>query len=172
MPMAPHGAADLIGNIRVLCRALRPDGFVVWTRAAFSRGYADMLSAAVDMALTLPAGGLPGALLQFDERLAADEPDLVITKRQWSAFYGTELDLQLRRRRIETLVVAGAMTNFGVESTARDGWQSNYAVVVAEDACSSVDADMHRFAISSILPRVARVRSTAEIIASLPPAAD
>ena len=56
------------------------------------------------------------------------------------------------------------MTNFGVESTARDAWQHNYATVVAEDACSSLRADMHRFAVEAILPRVARVRATTAIV--------
>ena len=167
MPIAPHSAVDIVERIKPLIRALRPDGFVVWTRAAFSEGYADMLQTPVDMELKVPARGLPPELLQFDERLNSDGPDLVITKRQWSAFYGTELDLQLRRRRIAALIVAGVMTNFGVESTARDGWQNNYSVLVAEDGCSSIDAEMHRFSTSRIIPRVARVRGTAEIIQAL-----
>jgi len=167
MPIAPHAAPDIIGRIETLIRALRPDGFVVWTRAAFSSGYADMLKMPVDIELKVPAGGLPPDLLEFDARLNSDAPDLVITKRQWSAFYGTELDLQLRRRRVDTLIVAGVMTNFGVESTVRDGWQNNYAMLVAEDACSSIDAEMHQFATTRILPRVARVRTTAEITRSL-----
>jgi nicotinamidase-related amidase len=126
----------------------------------------------VDLELKVPAGGLSPEALQFDERLAGDEPDLVITKRQWSAFYGTELDLQLRRRRIDTLILAGVMTNFGVESTARDAWQSNYSVLIAEDACSSLDAEMHYFSIARILPRITRLRSTAEIIRGLSRSAD
>jgi nicotinamidase-related amidase len=37
-----------------------------------------------------------------------------------SAAYGTELDLQLPRRGIENVIIGGVMTNFGVESTARN----------------------------------------------------
>jgi nicotinamidase-related amidase len=59
------------------------------------------------------------------------------------------------------------MTNFGVESTARDAWQHSYSVIIAEDASSSINADMHRFSIERILPRVARVRATADILSSL-----
>ena len=77
----------------------------------------------------------------------------------------SELDLQLRRRGINTIVLAGIATNFGVESTARDAWFQNYSVVIAEDAASSLDAELHRFSIEKILPRLARVRSTAEIVA-------
>jgi len=91
----------------------------------------------------------------------------VIVKRSWSAFYGTELDLQLRRRGIDTVIITGVATNFGVESTARDAWHHNYAVVIAEDACASRDEAMHHFAINSILPRISRVRSTIDILSGL-----
>jgi nicotinamidase-related amidase len=94
-------------------------------------------------------------------------PHLVVTKRHWGAFYGTELDLQLRRRGIDTIVLGGIATNMGVESTAREAWQHNYAVVIAEDATTTLDAAMHEFAIGKIFPRIARVRSTAEIVAAL-----
>jgi nicotinamidase-related amidase len=65
-------------------------------------------------------------------------------------------------------VLAGVATNFGVESTAREAWQHNYAVVVAEDAVTSVGEDLHKFAIDKVLPRIARVRTTAEIVGALP----
>ena len=93
-----------------------------------------------------------------------------ITKRQQGAFHGTELDLQLRRRGVTTIVLAGIATNFGVEQTAREAYQHGYAVVIAEDACTSVGPDLHRFAIERILPRIARVRSSDEILAALPAA--
>nr|WP_081578307.1 isochorismatase family protein [Singulisphaera acidiphila] len=45
-----------------------------------------------------------------------------MTKQQWGAFYGTVLDLQLRRRCARTIVLGEVATNFGVESTAHDAW--------------------------------------------------
>ena len=56
---------------------------------------------------------------EFVSELTPTPSDVVITKRQWGAFYGTELDLQLRRRKIDTIVLCGISTDFGVESTAR-----------------------------------------------------
>ena len=62
----------------------------------------------------------------------------VITKRQqWGAFYGTELDLQLRRRGIDTILLAGISTNVGVESTARDSYERGYQQVFVEDAMAA-----------------------------------
>jgi nicotinamidase-related amidase len=117
--------------------------------------------------MALPPGGLPPDWAEFAPGIADLPADVVIAKRQWGAFHGTELDLQLRRRGIATVILAGVATNFGVESTAREAWQNNYAVIVAEDACASVSAEHHAFSIGKILPRVARVRSTAEILAAL-----
>ncbi len=170
MPLMPHPASTVVGNASRLAMSLKSaGGTIIMTRAAFSADYIDALRQPVDIALTLPEGGLPPEALAFSKEFAV-EPDVVITKRQWSAFHGTELDLQLRRRGISTIILGGVMTNFGVESTARDAWQHSYSVIVAEDASSSINADMHRFSIGKILPRVARVRSTTDILASLPAA--
>ncbi|MFC5081703.1 hydrolase [Microvirga arabica] len=167
MPIAPHPASAVVGNASRLARSLKASGgTIIVTRADFSAGYADALRQPVDIPLPLPEGGLPHEAVALSQAFDI-EPDAVITKRQWSAFHGTELDLQLRRRGISTMILGGVMTNFGVESTARDAWQHSYSVIIAEDASSSINADMHRFSIERILPRVARVRATADILSSL-----
>ena len=89
--------------------------------------------------------------------------DICITKRQWGAFYGTELDLQLRRRGVRTIVLGGIATNIGVESTARDAWERGYAIILAEDATSGQSAELHKFAIENIFPRISRVTKSTEI---------
>ena len=121
MPISPHPADQVVANVVSLAKAVRSAGGVVClTRAAFSPGYADMLRVPVDIALPVPEGGISPQALAFRPEVEALQADIVLTQRQWSAFYGTELDLQLRRRGIGTIVIAGVMTNFGVESTARD----------------------------------------------------
>ena len=56
----------------------------------------------------------------------------MITKRQWGAFYGTELDLQLRRRGVDTLVLFGISANIAIESTAREAYERGYSQVLVE----------------------------------------
>jgi nicotinamidase-related amidase len=169
MPLAPHGAAQIVQNAARLGLHFDEVGaLVVLVHAAFSPGAADRLSQAVDAPPSAPPGGLPADWTDFAPEIAALSAGFVITKRQWGAFFGTELDLQLRRRGVATIVLAGVATNFGVEQTAREAWQLNYAVIVAEDASTSLGEEMHRFSIDKILPRIARVRSTAEIIGALP----
>lgn len=168
MKLAPHDAAQIVANSARLGRRFGEAGAtLVLVHVAFSNSYADKLNQPVDAPMQVPPGGLPAEWSEFPPEIASLQAEFVITKRQWSAFYGTELDLQLRRRGITTIVLGGIATNFGVESTAREAWQHNYAVIVAEDATTSLGADLHQFSVEKILPRVARVRSTAEIIAAL-----
>ena len=168
MAMAPHAPETLIANAAALASRFAEAGAtVVQVRVDFAPDLADLPQSAVDVPLAIPPGGPPVGFAEPPPELAALAPDVRITKHQWSAFYGTELDLQLRRRGIATVVLAGLMANFGVESTARDAWQHHYAVVVAEDATSAPRADMHSFAITRTLPRVGRVRTTEAILAGL-----
>lgn len=168
MPLVPHPATEVVQNAIRLSTAIRAGGgLVALVRVEFSPGYPDQLKTPVDESFKLPEGGIPKEALAYNSDIEAAGADIVITKRQWSAFYGTELDLQLRRRGIDTVIIGGVATNFGVESTARDAWQHNYAVVIAEDSCSGMDETMHRFSIGKILPRISRVRSTAQIQAAL-----
>ena len=97
----------------------------------------------------------------------AQASDLHITKRQWGAFYGTELDLQLRRRGIRTIVLAGISTNVGVESTARDAYERGYHQVFVSDAMASPSAEAHANTLKFTFPRIGLTRSTAEVVAAL-----
>ena len=65
------------------------------------------------------------------------------------------------------MVLGGIATNFGVESTARAGWELGYSMVLAEDAMSAPTTEMHAFATQRIFPRLGRVRKTAEVLAAL-----
>ena len=165
MAMAPHAPETVIANAALLASRFAEAGMtVVQVRVDFAPDLGDLPQSAVDVPLAIPPGGPPPGFAEPPPELATITPDVRITKHQWSAFYGTELDLQLRRRGVATVVLAGLMTNFGVELTARDAWQHHYAVIVAEDATSAPSADMHSFAVTRTLPRVGRVRKTAQIL--------
>jgi nicotinamidase-related amidase len=168
-PLHPHDAGTVVANTVTLAKALRgAGGLVIPVHVGFSSDDGDRLKQPVDAPMPVPPGGLPPDWSELTPQIAALDAPVVIRKRQWSAFHGTELDLQLRRRGITTILLGGVATNFGVESTARDAWQHGYSVIVVEDASSSSGGEgMHEFAIEKILPRVALVRSTADLVAAL-----
>jgi nicotinamidase-related amidase len=170
-PLVPRTAAQVVEKAAELGRHFETvGGTVVLVHVAFSGNAVDRLNQPVDSPMPTPPGGLPPEFSEFAPAIGALHADLIITKRQWGAFHGTELDMQLRRRGINTIVLGGIATNFGVETTAIEAWQHNYAVVIAEDLCATMSDEMHKFSVEKILPRVARIRSTAEIKAALQPA--
>ncbi|MBU2654919.1 hydrolase [Acidomonas methanolica] len=157
LPTAPKPSSQVLEGGKSLASRFRAAGAaVVLVRVAFAPDYADAPPGAVDQPLGGSNGGLPADWARLAEGLEAPG-DIVITKRQWGAFTGTELDLQLHRRGIRTIVLGGIATNFGVESTARHAWELGYNVVIAEDLCTSLSAELHDVAIRSIFPRIARV---------------
>jgi len=99
--------------------------------------------------------------------LGPEPSDIVITKRQWGAFHGTELDLQLRRRNIDTIVLCGISTNAGVESTARFAFEYGYQQLFVEDASSARSREAHEHTMKSTFPRIGRIRTTKDILTAL-----
>ena len=164
-PLAPHAAADVVQRSTRIADALRAaGGTVVWVRVDL----AGLLSLPSDTPLRPPGSPLPPP--EFSElvpEVQVHDGDVRITKRQWGAFYGTDLDLQLRRRGIRTLVMSGIATNFGVESTARAAFDRGYELVFVEDAMTSLAAEPHAVTVKELFPRMGRVRSTDEFLAAI-----
>jgi nicotinamidase-related amidase len=162
-PAAPHSGPDVLKtSIEIAGRFRRAGAVVVLVNVGFSPDFKDALRQPVDQPSPIPPGGFPADFMELADGLA-QPGDLRITKRQWGAFHGTELDLQLRRRGIQTIVLGGIATNIGVESTARQAWEHGYAVVLAEDATSGMSAELHDFAVKNIFPRLSRVVKAGEI---------
>ena len=97
--------------------------------------------------------------------LAPRAEDYLVPKHRWSAFHGTYLDLALRARNIDTIVLCGCSTDVGVASTAFAARDLDYNLVIASDACTSPEEDNHAQFMRRVFPRMARVRTTAEIVA-------
>jgi nicotinamidase-related amidase len=167
LPTQPHAARKVIEHTAQLAAALRSrGGFVVWVRVALSADGQDRLHPVCDLPWTPPREMPPNAN-EFAPGLSIQPADHIVTKRQWGAFYGTDLDQQLRRRGLTTMVLTGIATHMGVESTARDAFERGYEQVFVEDAMSALTAAQHEYAVTQILPRIGRVRRTAEVLAAL-----
>ncbi|AKB80807.1 Nicotinamidase/isochorismatase family protein [Methanosarcina barkeri 3] len=109
----------------------------------------------------------PADWSEFVPEMSPTSKDIVITKRQWGAFYGTDLELQLRRRGMSTIVLCGISTDFGVESTARFAYEYGFQQIFAEDAMASRSEEQHNAAVNFIFKRIGRVRKTDEILKAL-----
>jgi nicotinamidase-related amidase len=162
----PHASRDVVAQCARLAKKFRElKATVALVRVAFSADGRDRLSPRADA----PAPSAPMApnWAEIVPELGPESSDLVVIKRQWGAFYGTDLDLQLRRRGVGTIVIGGISTNFGVESTARNAYELGYDLVFVEDGMSGLTEGAHSFAITTVFPRIGIVRSAEQVIAAL-----
>lgn len=91
--------------------------------------------------------------------------DYYIPKFRWSAFFQTSLDLSLRARGLDTLIISGGSTDVGVVSTVFSGRDMDYHMIIARDACgSSHGSQAHDMLMELIFPRMARVRTTDQVV--------
>ncbi len=165
LTLAPYSAGDVVARAAQLAASLRAKGgTVVYVRV----DVADILHLPVDAPTRDPnAPPPPPTASQVVPESGYQPTDLLITKRQWGAFYGTELDQQLRRRRIRTILMGGVATNFGVESTARAAFDRGYELIFVEDIMSSLKAEAHDFSVQNIFPRMGRVRTLEQVRTAL-----
>jgi nicotinamidase-related amidase len=158
--VVPYPAATIFERSKRLAQRFRTGGgLVVWVRVTFASDFADALRAKVDEPSNFAA--LPTGWDELPEPLHA--ADVMVTKRQWGAFYGTDLDLQLRRRGVRTITLGGIATSIGVESTARSAYEHGYELVICEDLCADLKAETHACSFKHIFPRLARI-SSSEVI--------
>ncbi|EGP5342791.1 cysteine hydrolase [Enterococcus faecium] len=164
--LSPHTAASILTNNDLLVRTLkRTAALKVLVNVDISTF--PYLSQQTDM------GGMTASVppeftdLLLKDSLKDTDNMLTITKYNPSAFFGTSLDLQLRRRGIKTIILSGVATTNGVYATALDAFQHGYHIVLAEDACSDRDKESHQLFIKKIFPKTARVRSTKQIIEAI-----
>ncbi|HEY1788057.1 MAG TPA: hydrolase [Verrucomicrobiae bacterium] len=166
-PTQPHESRLVVEHTAQLSTALRAkSGFIVWVRVAFSADGKDRVQPACDQPWTPPREMPPNAS-ELSPALPVQPSDHIITKRQWGAFYGTDLDLQLRRRKVTTIILTGIATNIGVESTARAALELGYEQIFVEDAMAALSTAQHEHSVTQIFPRMGRVRRTAEILAAI-----
>jgi nicotinamidase-related amidase len=164
--MTPYKSNDVVKNAAMIAEAFRKKGALVVLVNVGSKDGKDMLRVITDQP-SFNSGQLPPDWSELVPELNKQPSDLLITKHQWGAFYGTELDLQLRRRGINTIVLCGISTNIGVETTARDAYQIGYNTIIAIDACTGSSAEEHEHSKKFIFPRIARVATTNQILEAL-----
>ena len=122
-------------------------------------------------------GGAPGRIEQLmrgGERaadwtelvpeLGRQPDDITLTKRTWGAFASTELASRLKTLGVTQLVIAGVATSIGVESSARQAYESGFNVTLALDAMTDMSAQAHENSVERIFPRLGETGTTAEIV--------
>lgn len=173
-PSAVATAREIVPNINRLAAALRAaGGAVAWVQATYTRsgpGYWPLffdymvsreLSAGILEGLT---EGSPGHALWHE--LDVQPADLRVRKNRYSAFFPGASDLPqlLRSRSLDTVLIAGTMTNVCCEASARDAMMDGFKTVVVSDANAARSDAEHTASLATILQFFGDVRSTAEVM--------
>jgi len=166
IPTEPHPAEVVIANTAQLLAAGRKNNMPVFlVHVTPSPDLKDSLRPVAET--SFQRSGFNPEWSEFVPELNIQPGDFLIIKHQWGAFYGTELDLQLRRRGIDTIILCGIATNFGVESTARYAYELGYNQIFVEDAMSARSKEEHVYPIKYIFPRLGLIRKTADVLKAL-----
>ena len=164
---------------RLLAGARAADVPIFWARADHRADGADFARTGTDTDQQLrpwtadnppptrpPHGsGSPGlqVLAELGQRALDDD----LPKHRWSAFFGTHLELSLRSRDIDTILLVGGSTHVGIASTAYAARDLDFQVVVVRDGCHGF-AEQREFFLDKVFPRMCRVRTVDDVLAALP----
>jgi nicotinamidase-related amidase len=99
--------------------------------------------------------------------VAPEGDDIVVTKHRVSAFIGTDLELILRAKEIDTLILFGISTSGVVLSTLLHAADNDYRLVIIKDCCADLDPEVHACLIDRVFPRQATVISAGEFVDAL-----
>jgi len=165
--------SNIVENSANLVAEARKRGMrIIWVLIERRADEADVVAPITDV---LIADGMklghPVTAGSFDAQtpaaLTPQPEDLRVYKVRYDAFIGTNLDLLLRGNGIDTILLGGVATNFGVESTARTARDHGYNVVVLTDCSLNVNLEAHHFTLKHVLPRFARILSSKQALALL-----
>jgi nicotinamidase-related amidase len=165
MPTVPHAGADVVSRAARIAAYFREHHAVV-VLVNVDPGPAGLLFPLPITDIERPPMRPTPGWSDLVSELGAADTDIRVTKHQPGAFYGTDLETQLRRRNIGTIVLCGISTNVGVEMTARVAFELGFNIVFVEDAMAARDAEIHTMATTKYFPTIGRVRSTEEVLAA------
>ena len=142
-PAYVEHARDIVDNVNRLVDAFRAQGLpLVFVRHAHRSDGSDAGRMGDFSAPDEEDSFVEGTpRVEFISELHVEPGDVVVTKRRYSAFRGTELEAVLRTAGVRAVVVCGLMTSFCCETTARDAHGRDYEVLFVADAVEGPDLE-------------------------------
>lgn len=154
----------ILGRTNALVAAFRQVGLpVIWVRQEFAPDLSDAFLEMREREIRTAIAGTPGA--QLDPRLDVLPQDIVIVKKRYSAFYGTDLDAALARLGVDELVLAGVNTHACIRMAAIDAYQRDLKVILAAECLGSHDAEHAAVSLRYMDGKIGRALGNAEILA-------
>jgi nicotinamidase-related amidase len=180
LPVFGNDGEVVLANAVALARAFRDrDCMVVLTRNAGRPGGADVQAKGAALVgdpmpvererlkIVVSAVASQPDFSELPDELGPEPTDYLLSKHSWGAFIGTDLDLQLRRVGVRSIVIGGIATNFGVESTAREARSLGYNLVFVRDVMRALTAEEHDHSVKYTFPMMGQVATTDDVLAAI-----
>jgi nicotinamidase-related amidase len=161
---------DYLERLAEAAAAARSAGLrVIYVTVGFRPGYPEISPRNKTFAAIAGTGrfaaGDPAA--RVHPAVAPQHGDVAVTKLRVSAFAGSDLDIVLRARGIDRLVLTGIATSGVVLSTVRHAADLDYELTVLADGCLDGDPEVHRVLTEKVFPRQAEVMTVGAWIEGL-----
>ena len=163
--VAASEQAPLLERARSVLDAARAASIpVIYVVIGFRPGYPDISpnNAAFGTVLKTGAFTLGDPKADVHPGVSPQSGDLTVVKKRVSAFAGSDLEVVLRSKGIDTLVLMGIATSGVVLSTVRQAADADYQLVVLSDCCADRDPEVHRCLVEKVFPRQATVMTGEE----------
>jgi nicotinamidase-related amidase len=152
-------------RLREATAAARGGGIaVIYVVVGFRPGYPEINPRNKAFGAVASRGGMTDSdqATQVHPDMAPEPGDIIVTKKRVSAFAGSDLDIVLRARDIDHLVLTGIATSGVVLSTLRQAADLDFALTVLADGCLDPDPEVHRVLTEKVFPRQADVTTVAD----------
>jgi maleamate amidohydrolase len=106
-------------------------------------------------------------MVELDPRIAATQPDVVLTKSAPSIFFATPAAAILTRERVDTVIVTGCITSGCVRASVIDAFSLGFRVMVPHDCVGDHDQAAHDQNLKDVQRRYADVIDSAAAIAAI-----
>jgi nicotinamidase-related amidase len=146
---------ELVGLFR------RTEQPIIWVRQEFAPDLSDAFLEMRRRSIRAYVAGTAGA--QLDHRLDVRPADVVMIKKRYSAFFGTELEELLRKLGVDTLVLTGANTHACIRTTAIDAYQRDLEVIFASECLASYDQEHARISMRYMLGKIGHALTNGEL---------
>ncbi len=164
----PAATAVIDRTASVIEAARRSGATVIYVVLGFRPGYPEVSPNNAIFSMLSGSGrfqGPPGA--DIPPAIAPKPGDVIVVKHRVSAFHGTDLDMILRAKGIDTLLLTGIATSGIVLSTVCHAADADYKSVIVGDCCGDREDEIHRLLLDKVLVRRATVMTAAEAVAAL-----
>jgi nicotinamidase-related amidase len=162
----PNAASDVVARAARLAAACRRRGMLV-VLVRVDPGVDGALFPTPQADQPRPPMTVTPEWTELVPELGRQSGDVVVTKHQPNAFYATDLEVQLGRRGMRTILLGGISTNVGVEATARAAHERGFEQVFIPDVMAAREVDLHEHSVRRIFPTIGRVRALDVVLAAL-----